>query len=69
MYGTLRSVPHGAGSRALKGGESEMERGLVYWKCVQVFFEKENVKSLMSLVFTSQRNTTQKCRLIFENQC
>lgn len=33
----------------------------------QVFFEKENVKSVRNMVFTSQRNTTQKCRLIFEN--
>jgi hypothetical protein len=34
---------------------------------LSISFEKEKVKSLGNLVFTSQRNTTQKCRLIFEN--
>lgn len=53
-----------------KRGKSELvgieQKGTCLLEMCQVFFEKENVKSVRNMVFTSQRNTTQKCRLIFE---
>lgn len=48
-------------------GIKQIERDLFTGNVVRFSLKKKMLKSLRNLVFTSQRNTTQKCRLIIEN--